>query len=114
MRAVTAAQMRAIDAAAVARDGEVALMRSAGNAIARVIPRYRGDGPVIALAGNGNNGGDAFAALAKLDGRRIVYCDAEFAGSAARIDAHKRARASGVEFRALSRARPTICAKPVC
>lgn len=99
MRAVTAAQMRAIDAAAVARDGEVALMRSAGNAIARVIPRYRGDGPVIALAGNGNNGGDAFAALAKLDGRRIVYCDADVTGSAARIDAHKRARASGVEFR---------------
>jgi hydroxyethylthiazole kinase-like uncharacterized protein yjeF len=99
MRAVTAAQMRAIDAAAVTRDGEVALMRSAGNAIARVIPKYRGDGPVIALTGSGNNGGDAFAALAKLDGRRIIYCDASVTGSAARVDAHKRARASGVEFR---------------
>jgi NAD(P)H-hydrate epimerase len=100
MRAVTAAQMRAIDAAAVARDGEVALMRSAGTAIARVIPRYRGDGPVIALAGSGNNGGDAFAALAKLDGRRIIYYDPEGSWSAARIDAHRRARAAGVELRA--------------
>jgi hypothetical protein len=52
MRAVTAAQMRAIDAAAVARDGEIALMRAAGAAIARLIDRYaRGDGPVVALAG---------------------------------------------------------------
>ncbi len=72
MRAVTSAQMRAIDAAAVARDGEGTLMRSAGTAIARVIPHYRGDGPVIAFAGNGNNGGDAFAALAKVDGARII------------------------------------------
>jgi len=99
MRAVTAAQMRAIDAAAVARDGETTLMRSAGNAIARVIPRYRGDGPVIAVAGSGNNGGDAFAALAKLDGRRIIYCDPAVTGSAARTDAQKRARAAGVELR---------------
>jgi NAD(P)H-hydrate epimerase len=99
MRAVTAAQMRAIDAAAVARDGEVALMRSAGNAIARVIPRYHGDGPVIALAGTGNNGGDAFAALAKLDGRRIIYYDGEGTWSPARLDAHRRARAAGVELR---------------
>jgi hydroxyethylthiazole kinase-like uncharacterized protein yjeF len=99
MRAVTAAQMRAVDAAAAARDGEVALMRSAGRAIARVIPRYAGDGPVIALAGSGNNGGDAFAALSRLDGRRIIYYDPEAAWSAARIDAHQRARAAGVEMR---------------
>ena len=99
MRVVTTDQMRAIDAAAVTRDGETALMRAAGAAIARVVPRYRGDGPVIALAGNGNNGGDAFAALAKLDGRRIVYHDPSVTGSAARQDAHKHARASGVEFR---------------
>ena len=100
MRAVTAAQMRAIDAAAVAREGEVTLMRSAGTAIARVIPRYAGDGPVIALAGSGNNGGDAFAALARLDGRRIIYYDPDATWSAARIDAHRRARAAGVELRA--------------
>ena len=99
MRAVTAAQMRAIDAAAVARDGEIALMRLAGAAIARVVPRYRQDGPLIALAGNGNNGGDAFAALARLQGRRIVYHDPAAIPSLARTDARKRARASGVELR---------------
>ena len=45
MRAVTAAQMRAIDAAAVAREGEVVLMRRAGAAIAALIERYaRGAG----------------------------------------------------------------------
>jgi ADP-dependent NAD(P)H-hydrate dehydratase / NAD(P)H-hydrate epimerase len=99
MRAVTAAQMRAIDAAAVARDGEVELMRRAGAAIARVVPRYRQDGPVIALAGNGNNGGDAFATLARLDGRRIVYYDPGASWGAARMHAFQRARASGVELR---------------
>ena len=54
MRAVTAAQMRAIDAAAVARDGETELMRAAGQAIAQLIERYaRGDGAVVAIAGPG-------------------------------------------------------------
>jgi NAD(P)H-hydrate epimerase len=99
MRAVTAAQMRAIDAAAVARDGEIELMRQAGAAIARVVPRYRQDGPVIALAGNGNNGGDAFAALARLEGRRIVYYDPGASWGAARMHAFSRARASGIELR---------------
>lgn len=99
MRAVSAAQMRAIDAAAVARDGEIPLMRRAGAAIARVVPHYREDGPVIALAGNGNNGGDAFAALARFEGRRIVYHDPGARGSAARQHAFQRARASGVELR---------------
>lgn len=99
MRAVTAAQMRAIDAAAVAREGDVELMRRAGAAIARVVPRYRQDGPIIALAGNGNNGGDAFAALARLEGRRIVYYDPGASWGAARMHAFQRARASGVELR---------------
>jgi len=99
MRAVTAVQMRAIDAAALARDGEIVLMRRAGAAIARVVRRYRQDGAVIALAGNGNNGGDAFAALARLDGPRIVYHDPAAGLGAARMDAFLRARASGVEVR---------------
>jgi NAD(P)H-hydrate epimerase len=104
MRAVTAAQMRAIDAAAVARDGEVALMRRAGNAIAALVPRYaRGRGPIVGIAGNGNNGGDAFAALAALDRsyERIAYHDENVTGSKARMDARERARAAGVELRAL-------------
>jgi ADP-dependent NAD(P)H-hydrate dehydratase / NAD(P)H-hydrate epimerase len=102
MRAVTAAQMRAIDAAAVARDGEIVLMRRAGAAIAALIDRYaRGAGPVIALAGPGNNGGDAYAALAAYRGarRRIVYGAPGAGGSAARRDARERALAGGVEER---------------
>jgi ADP-dependent NAD(P)H-hydrate dehydratase / NAD(P)H-hydrate epimerase len=103
MRAPTALEMRAIDAAAVARDGEVALMRRAGEAIAALIPRYARAGPIIGIAGSGNNGGDVFAALAALDGSRsrIVYCDQNVAGSAARSDARDRARAGGVAFRPL-------------
>jgi hydroxyethylthiazole kinase-like uncharacterized protein yjeF len=103
MRAPTAAEMRAIDAAAVARDGEVTLMRRAGDAIAALIPPCARPGPIVGIAGRGNNGGDVFAALAALDGSRsrIVYCDWDVAGSAARNDARDRARASGVVFRPL-------------
>jgi hydroxyethylthiazole kinase-like uncharacterized protein yjeF len=104
MRAVTAAQMRAIDAAAVSREGEVTLMRAAGGAIAQLIDRYaRGDGPVIAIAGDGNNGGDAYAALAAYDGSRprILYGNLEVTGSEARSDARVRARIAGVEERPL-------------
>jgi NAD(P)H-hydrate epimerase len=101
MRAVTAAQMRAIDAAAVEREGTIDLMRLAGEAIADVARRYRGTGTVIALAGDGNNGGDAFAALAELDGKRIVYHDPDVDGSPARVDARRRAEKSGVRFRPL-------------
>ncbi|HEV3087079.1 MAG TPA: NAD(P)H-hydrate dehydratase [Candidatus Elarobacter sp.] len=101
---MTAAQMRAIDAAAVAREGEVALMRAAGAAIARLIDRYaRGDGPVVGIAGNGNNGGDAYAALAAYEGLRlrVIYADPSTSGSEARRDARERALAAGVEERAL-------------
>ena len=102
MRAVTAAQMRSIDAAAVAREGEVALMRAAGEAIARLIDRYaRGDGPVVALAGPGNNGGDAYAALAAYAGSRrcVAFGDPAAGGSEARRDARERARIAGVDER---------------
>ncbi len=102
MRAVTAAQMRAIDAAAIARDGEVALMRAAGDAIARLVDRYaRGDGPIVALAGAGNNGGDAFAALASYAGARrcVAFADPDVKGSEARRDARERARVAGVDER---------------
>lgn len=104
MRVVTAAQMRAIDAAAVRRDGEVALMRAAGDAIARLIDSYAcGDGAVVAIAGDGNNGGDAYAALASYRGARprIVYADRAAAGSAARRDARRRALEEGVDERGL-------------
>jgi NAD(P)H-hydrate epimerase len=102
MRAVTAAQMRAIDAAGVARDGEVALMRAAGEAIAQLIDRYAcGDGPVVAVAGPGNNGGDGYAALAAYGGKRlcIVYADAPERSSEARHDARRRALIAGADER---------------
>lgn len=102
MRAVDATQMRAIDAAAVAREGESALMRRAGAAIARLVGHYAPDaGPIVAFAGPGNNGGDAFAALAELDASRprIAYHDPAAGGSPARIEARERARAAGVELR---------------
>ncbi len=104
MRAVTAAEMRAIDRAAVARDGDVALMRAAGEAIASLIDRYAaGDGPVIAVAGAGNNGGDAYAALASYAGARtrIVCGDATGRRSDAGRDAEQRAARAGVEPRTL-------------
>jgi hydroxyethylthiazole kinase-like uncharacterized protein yjeF len=102
MRAVTANQMRAIDAAAVAREGETALMHAAGEAIATLIDRYaREHGAIVAIAGNGNNGGDAYAALAVYTGphARIVYADPQAGGSEARRDARDRALRAGVEER---------------
>lgn len=103
MRVVSAAQMRAIDAAAVAREGEIVLMRRAGEAIARVVPLYARSGPIVGIAGSGNNGGDAFAALAELRPPfpRIVYHDPSVDGSRARIDARTRAQTAGVELRPL-------------
>ena len=100
MRVLDAAQMRALDAASVKHAGEIALMRAAGDAIATVIPRYARPGPLVAFAGGGNNGGDAFSALAAADLNitRTVYGDASHEGSPARIDAINRARASGVRI----------------
>lgn len=100
MRAPTATQMRAIDAAAVARDGEIPLMRRAGDAVAALVERFARPGPIVGIAGNGNNGGDVFAALAALGParRRVVFCDESVTGSPARIDARDRARAAGVAF----------------
>jgi len=100
MRVLDAAQMRALDAASVKHSGEIALMRAAGDAIATVIPRYARPGPLVAFAGGGNNGGDAFSALAAADLNmtRTVYGDASHEGSPARVDAISRARASGVRI----------------
>jgi NAD(P)H-hydrate epimerase len=95
---LTAEEMRRADAAACQRHGEVALMRAAGAAIARLIPKYARGRRIVAFAGAGNNGGDAFAALAELDSsyERTIYADQSGARSAARGDAEDRARAAGV------------------
>jgi NAD(P)H-hydrate epimerase len=103
MRALTAEQTRLADARGMEARGETALMRAAGERLAEAIARYApGDGPAIAFAGPGGNGGDAFAALALLPAsrRRIVYAMDARTPSPARADAEARARASGVDVRA--------------
>src|SRR5579884_1662807 len=100
------AGMRALDAQQVAERGEMTLMREAGAAIAAIVPRYTGGRRIIAVAGAGNNGGDAFAALAVLpkDYERIVYTLASPHESEARKDAVARAGESGVEIRSFTTA----------
>ncbi len=99
MRVVTADQMRTADAAAVAHIGDTALMRAAGDAIAAAIaciaPQAR---TLVAFAGNGNNGADAYAAFAGVPAtvRRIVYALPCATPGAGRRDAEDRARRSGV------------------
>jgi NAD(P)H-hydrate epimerase len=97
MHVLTPAQMREADALACAQVGEVALMRAAGARIAEAAARYARSRKVIAFAGSGNNGGDAFAALALLaDCDRVIYAQDAPNASAARRDAEERARVDGV------------------
>ncbi len=98
------AQMRAADAAAVARVGDDALMQRAGARIAdRARAMLRPGGRVVAFAGPGNNGGDAYAALALLgcDYPCMIYADPLERPSAARAAAQQRAAAAGVASAAL-------------
>ena len=104
MRAITAEQMREADERGQKRVGDIALMRAAGERLHEAIARLPGgEGPIVAFAGPGNNGGDAFAALALMDRDRprIVYALEAQAASAARRYAEGRARAAGVEVRPL-------------
>ncbi len=103
MRVLTAAQMRDADAGGMARLGEVALMQAAGERLAAAIARLAArEGPLVAFAGPGNNGGDAFAALALADRSRarILYAMPAPKPSEARRDAERRAADSGVDVRA--------------
>jgi ADP-dependent NAD(P)H-hydrate dehydratase / NAD(P)H-hydrate epimerase len=96
--------MRAADAAACAELGEDALMQTAGERIAeRLRALARGRGKIVAFAGPGNNGGDAFAALALLAREyECVVCGEPAAHpSTARAAAERRARDAGVAVRPL-------------
>ncbi len=102
MRALTAEQMREADAAGVARAGEVELMRRAGVALAEAVRAIApGAERLVAFAGPGNNGGDAFAAFAELDRHieRIIYTVSPREASPARRDAEMRALVTGVAVR---------------
>ena len=95
--------MRAIDAASSAGGGDVTLMRNAGERVAEMARRCARGSRIVAFAGSGNNGGDAFAALALLPAsyERVVYADLAERPSAARRDAERRAAEAGVIARSL-------------
>lgn len=100
MRVLTPAQMREADAQACAQVGDATLMRAAGERIADAAARYARSRKIVAFAGPGNNGGDAFAALTALNGYdRIIYAQDAPNPSAARRDAEERSAAAGVERR---------------
>lgn len=108
---LTPEEMRAADAQAVAAAGDVQLMRNAGEAIARGL----GTGRIVAFAGPGNNGGDAFAACASVAERTgtfdgVIYADPPERRSKAREDAERRARAAGIECRPLPKTRDATLA----
>jgi NAD(P)H-hydrate epimerase len=100
MRVLTPAQMREADAQAFAQVGDVTLMRAAGERLAQVAARYARSRTIAAFAGPGNNGGDAFAALAMLpDYDRVIYAQDAPNASPARRDAEERAQTAGVQRR---------------
>ncbi len=91
--------MRAADAQAMAHLGEDALMHNAGRCIAQRLRAMVGpEMPIVAFAGPGNNGGDAFAALAELSPTYECTVAADLSGphSAARSAAQARAATFGV------------------
>lgn len=95
---LTPKQMRDADTAAVAQIGDIALMRAAGLRIMELSQRYIRGSRIIAFAGPGNNGGDAFSAMAQMYGNneRLIYAAECSNKSSARLDAEQSARAAGV------------------
>src|ERR1700728_4539615 len=101
---LTPEQMRAVDAAAVEQVGANKLMRNAGRRIAKRLRAIAKPGTrIVAFAGPGNNGGDAFAALAELAPEYdcIVGSDPAAQGSEARDAARTRAKKARVSITAL-------------
>lgn len=98
---LTPAQMRAADAATIERTGADELMRNAGRRVADRLRAMADPGArIVAFAGPGNNGGDAFAALAELarDYDCTVAADPSVQGSDARVAARTRAQQAGVRI----------------
>ena len=103
---LTAAEMRAAEAAAIAAGTPVEeLMERAGIAAAEAIWRYAGPLPALVLCGPGNNGGDGYVIARALRARGVavrVAALAEPTGDAAR--AARESWGGGVE--SLTDARP--------
>lgn len=101
---LTPDEMRAADAAAIERSGALELMSNAGNAVAERLRSLAKPGErIVAFAGPGNNGGDAFAALADLAGEYdcTVAADPSNRASEERAAMEARARDRGVAVLAL-------------
>jgi NAD(P)H-hydrate epimerase len=105
---LTPDQMRAVDAQAAEHGGSARLMRDAGARVAEEARRMVPPGSrIVAVAGPGNNGGDAFAALADLGAQYdcTVVADPSASGSAGRLEARERAQNAGIRFVTLDEAR---------
>jgi hydroxyethylthiazole kinase-like uncharacterized protein yjeF len=82
---LTAAEMRAAEAAAIAAGTSVeTLMERAGTAAAEAIWRYGGSVPALVLCGPGNNGGDGYVIARRLAGRGVTVRVAALADAARR------------------------------
>jgi len=71
MEVLTSEEMERADRLAIAEGTSgFALMLSAGQAVAEAAMNLVEDGPIVVIAGCGNNGGDGFVAAAELAGAR--------------------------------------------
>lgn len=92
MPVVTAAEMRAAEAAAIAQGATVtSLMDRAGRAVAAMVMRLASGNEVLVLCGPGNNGGDGYVAATALRAAGLAVRVA--ASGAPASDAAKHARA---------------------
>lgn len=109
MKLLTAAQMRECDRRAIEEIGlpGALLMENAGRAAAAVLQRHYGDlypGPVLVLAGKGNNGGDGYVVARTLQAagwrvRTVVLSAADAIAGDAALHLHALQRCGGeVEF----------------
>jgi len=74
MKIVSVAEMRSLEAAAIARGiSGYRLMDQAARGAADIVNAYAGNRRVVILAGKGNNGGDAVAMAQYLKNPPVIY-----------------------------------------